>query len=60
MGPKFWELILVLAIVVLLFGPQRLAGAGEALGKGIREFREAISSDDAARRQESARVNKDS
>jgi sec-independent protein translocase protein TatA len=41
MGPKFWELIIVLAIVILLFGPSRLAGLGGAVGKAMREFREA-------------------
>lgn len=41
MGPKFWELIIVLAIVILLFGPSRLAGLGGAVGKMMREFREA-------------------
>lgn len=44
MGPKFWELLIVLGIIVLLFGPTRLAGLGEAVGKAIREFREATSS----------------
>lgn len=41
MGPKFWELIIVLAIIILLFGPSRLAGLGGAVGKAMREFREA-------------------
>jgi sec-independent protein translocase protein TatA len=41
MGPKFWELMIVLAIVILLFGPSRLAGLGGAVGKAMREFRDA-------------------
>ncbi len=41
MGPKFWELIIVLAIIILLFGPSRLAGLGGAVGKAMREFKEA-------------------
>ncbi|HEV2439225.1 MAG TPA: twin-arginine translocase TatA/TatE family subunit [bacterium] len=41
MGPKFWELIIVLAIVILLFGPSRLAGLGGAVGKAMREFKDA-------------------
>jgi sec-independent protein translocase protein TatA len=39
-GP--WELALLLAIAILLFGPGRLAGLGKAAGKTIREFREAL------------------
>lgn len=41
MGQKFWELIIVLAIIILIFGPSRLAGLGGAVGKAMREFREA-------------------
>jgi len=41
MGPKFWELIIVLAIIILLFGPSRLAGLGGAVGKAMRDFKEA-------------------
>jgi sec-independent protein translocase protein TatA len=46
MGPKFWELIIVLTIIILLFGPSRLAGLGGAIGKAMREFRDATKSDD--------------
>ena len=36
------ELILLFAIALLLFGPQRLAGIGSTLGKTIREFRRSL------------------
>ncbi|NLZ39160.1 MAG: twin-arginine translocase TatA/TatE family subunit [Firmicutes bacterium] len=35
------ELILILIVVLLLFGPQKLPEIGKALGKGIREFKKA-------------------
>ena len=38
----FSEILLILILVVLLFGPQRLPEIGRALGKAIREFREAM------------------
>ena len=41
MTGKMWELIILLVIVVLLFGPSRLAGLGGAIGKAMRDFREA-------------------
>jgi sec-independent protein translocase protein TatA len=47
MGAKFWELIIVLAIVILLFGPSRLAGLGGAVGKAMREFRDATKPEEA-------------
>lgn len=60
MGPKFWELIILLGIVVLLFGPNRLAGVGEAVGKAIREFRDATTSDAPSTRHRDDQVNKKS
>jgi sec-independent protein translocase protein TatA len=36
------ELIVILTIALLIFGPQRLAGLGETLGKTIKEFRQAL------------------
>ena len=41
MSAKTWELLIVLGIVILLFGPSRLAGLGGAVGKAMRDFREA-------------------
>jgi sec-independent protein translocase protein TatA len=47
-GPT--ELIIVLVIVLLIFGPKRLPGLGKQLGSGMREFKDSIagkgSSDD--------------
>lgn len=38
-----WELLLIVAVVLLLFGPRRLPDIGRAFGKTIREFRHATS-----------------
>ena len=40
-GPT--ELIIVLVIVLLIFGPKRLPGLGKQLGDGMREFKDSIS-----------------
>jgi sec-independent protein translocase protein TatA len=40
-GPM--ELILVLAIALVVLGPKRLPDAGRSLGRGIREFRGALT-----------------
>ena len=42
-GPM--ELIIVLVVVLLIFGPKRLPGLGKQLGTGMREFKESISGD---------------
>ena len=37
------EHILVLAIILLIFGPRRLPELGNTLGKAIRNFKDALS-----------------
>jgi len=43
-GPT--ELIIILVIVLLLFGPGRIARIAGELGKGIRSFKDSVSSDE--------------
>ena len=38
------ELLIVLGIVLLIFGPKRLPGLGGELGAGMREFKDSITS----------------
>jgi sec-independent protein translocase protein TatA len=40
------ELLIVLVIVVLLFGPGRIARTMGELGKGLRSFKQSITSSD--------------
>jgi sec-independent protein translocase protein TatA len=40
-GPT--ELIIVLVIVLVIFGPKRLPGLGRSLGSGMKEFRDSIA-----------------
>jgi sec-independent protein translocase protein TatA len=40
-GPT--ELIIVLVIVLVIFGPKRLPGLGRSLGSGMREFRDSVT-----------------
>jgi sec-independent protein translocase protein TatA len=40
------ELIIVLVIVLLIFGPKRLPGLGKQLGTGMREFKDSIGGKD--------------
>ena len=40
------ELLIVLAIVVLVFGPGRLARTMGEIGKGLRSFKESLSSEE--------------
>ena len=44
MGPiGIPELIIVLVILLVIFGPKRLPGLGKSLGSGMREFKDSIT-----------------
>lgn len=40
-GP--WELLIIVAVLVALFGSSRLPSIGRSLGEGLREFRNGLS-----------------
>ena len=42
------QIVIVLAIALLIFGPKRLPDLGRNLGKGIRDFKDGITGDAAA------------
>jgi sec-independent protein translocase protein TatA len=41
-----WELLIILAIVVLIFGVGRLGKLGKDLGEGISAFRKGLKGDE--------------
>ncbi|OUN00913.1 MAG: preprotein translocase subunit TatA [Firmicutes bacterium ZCTH02-B6] len=38
------ELVIILVLALIIFGPGKLPEVGKAIGKGIREFKKATSS----------------
>jgi sec-independent protein translocase protein TatA len=51
------EIILVLIVALVVFGPKKLPDLGHSLGKGIREFKGSVTGEsDEPARVESARV----
>jgi len=45
-GIGVWELLILLLVLLLVFGPKRLPEMGRSLGKGMREFKDSISGKD--------------
>jgi sec-independent protein translocase protein TatA len=45
-GLGVWELVIILVILLLIFGPSRLGDLGSALGKGIKGFRRSLKEPD--------------
>ena len=42
MSPSFWQIILVLAVVLVLFGPKRIPAIGRSLGEALRGFKKGL------------------
>jgi sec-independent protein translocase protein TatA len=57
-GPT--ELIIILVIVLLLFGPGRIAKIAGELGKGIRSFKDSVSPGEEGESQETAEKKEES
>ena len=43
LSPIHW--LIVIVVILLVFGPSRLAGVGKGLGEGIRSFKKGINDD---------------
>jgi sec-independent protein translocase protein TatA len=41
-----WEIIIILIFLVLIFGAKRIPDMARGLGKGLKEFRKALSGRD--------------
>ncbi len=52
-----WEILIVLAIVLLLFGVGRISKIGGELGSGIRSFRKGLKGDDDNKNTDDAGVD---
>jgi sec-independent protein translocase protein TatA len=51
-GISIWEILILLLIVLLIFGPKRLPEMGRSLGRGMREFKDSITGRDDERAAE--------
>jgi sec-independent protein translocase protein TatA len=42
-----WEMVLILAVVLILFGARKLPELAKGLGQGIKEFKKAATDDES-------------
>ena len=45
------EILIVLVLALLIFGPKKLPELGKGLGRGMRDFKRAVSGDDEDERK---------
>jgi len=47
-GISIWQLLIILAIVIMLFGTKRLRTLGSGLGSAVKGFRKSMQDDPGA------------
>ncbi len=40
---SFWDILIIAAVLLLIFGPKRLPQMGKSIGGGIREFKDSVT-----------------
>lgn len=46
MSPSFTQILVVLALILLIFGPKRIPGIGRSLGQALRGFKKGVTGED--------------
>lgn len=46
MAPSFWNVVVILVIILLLFGGRKIPELAKGLGAGIKNFKNAVKDDD--------------
>ncbi|EAQ65731.1 hypothetical protein MED121_09203 [Marinomonas sp. MED121] len=53
-GISIWQLLIVLAILILIFGTKKLKNLGGDLGGAVKGFKEAVNKEDDSNAQAKA------
>jgi len=56
MGISIWQLLILLAVVILIFGTKKLKNVGGDLGSAIKGFKSAVKEGDAAKDEATQKV----
>jgi len=60
MGISIWQLLIILAIVVLLFGTKKLKNIGGDLGGAVKGFKNAVKEGEAEKKEQANLEKKES
>ena len=47
-----WEILLIVGIALLLFGPSKFASLGKSLGEGLRNFKSAMKDGEGEKKEQ--------
>ncbi len=59
MGISIWQLLILLAVVILIFGTKKLKNVGGDLGSAIKSFKSAVKDPDAGDADKQEKVAQD-
>ena len=60
MGISIWQLLIILAIVLLLFGTKRLRNMGGDVGSAIKNFKAAVKNEESSDSTDNSENSKES
>ena len=52
-GISFWQILIILVVILVLFGGKKIRTMGSDLGEGLKGFKKAIKHEDADKESES-------
>ena len=52
-GISFWQILIILVVILVLFGGKKIRTMGSDLGEGLKGFKKAIKDEDADKEAES-------
>ena len=47
-----WEILLIVGIALLLFGPSKFASLGKSIGEGLRNFKSAVKEEEPQKKED--------
>lgn len=56
-GISIWQLLIILAIVIMLFGTKRLRSIGSDLGSAIKGFKKSMGDEDSDNKSDSQHLD---
>ncbi len=56
-GISFWQILIILVVILILFGGKKIRTMGSDLGEGLKGFKKAIKDDGSAKDTESKSDN---
>lgn len=60
MNLSAWEIILIVAVIILLFGAKKIPDLMHGIGKGIKEFKKATTEEEPKKEEKTEEEKKSS